>query len=274
VASVRFGTIAEVGPDGSSRELLQRHRSGISAVLGVRVDPRRRVLWATTSGIPQTEGYQTGDSAIAALLEIRPSDGAVLRRWDLPPAPHGHVLGDLAVGDDGTVYFTDSVHPYLYRLRSPQDTVERMTHGLFRSLQGMAPAADGRSLIVADYSHGLLLVDFAAGTVRPLDGDLQAASRGCDGIALAGNALIAVQNGVSPARIVRFDLDATHTRITGAALVARDSAQITEPTIGAVVEHRFVFAANSQWDEYTDAGVRKAGPPLAAPRLLAVSIDP
>src|SRR5437588_7288496 len=52
VASIRHRTILEHARNGEVRELLPR-RDDIGAVMGVRVDPRGGVVWATTAGIPQ-----------------------------------------------------------------------------------------------------------------------------------------------------------------------------------------------------------------------------
>src|SRR5262249_25380795 len=156
-----------------------RDQPGLGAIFGVRWDARRKVLWATTSGVPQAEGYAPRDSAIAALLEIRPSDGHVLRRFDVPPVTNGHVLGDLALGPNGDVYVTDSSQPFLYRLRPGADSLEAMTSPLFHSLQGIAPASDGRRVYVADYSIGLLSIDVATRTVTRVDDAPGSTSLGC-----------------------------------------------------------------------------------------------
>lgn len=169
IASVRHRTVAELSPDGRWRELWPRDVAGIGAALGVRIDTARRVLWVTTSGLPQMHGYLPADSAIAALLRVRIADGAIERRWNLPPVQGGHVLGDLAVAPGGDVYISDSGDPVLYRLRSGADTLERITSPLFRSLQGVAPTPDGRSVYIADYSHGLLRLDVATGRVARLE---------------------------------------------------------------------------------------------------------
>jgi sugar lactone lactonase YvrE len=270
VTSVRHGTIAEVNGDGRVREVVPRHSQHIGAILGVRVDPTRDVLWATTSGIPQLDGYQPADSGIAALLRVRISDGAIEARWDLPPVTGGHVLGDLAVGPTGDVYVTDSTQPVLYRLRAGADTLERFTNPLFHSLQGVAPTGDGRALYVADYSHGLLRVDLATGTVSRLADAPGSTSLGCDGIAVSGNTIIAVQNGVVPAQIMRYDVDPLGMRIVHATVLDRELEMAPEPTIGALAGDTFVYVANSLWEEFDDDGIVKQGAMLTRPRLIAV----
>ncbi|HEX4681579.1 MAG TPA: hypothetical protein VH277_02655 [Gemmatimonadaceae bacterium] len=272
VSSIRHRTIADVARDGTARELWPRDRAGLGAIFGVRVDTIRNVLWATTSGVPQEEGYVPGDSGVAALLEIRPADGSILRRWDLPAAPMGHVLGDLAVGPRGDVFMTDSNHPTLYRLRSESDTLESITSPLFHSLQGLAPTPDGRTLYLTDYSHGLLRVDLQSAAVKRVADAAGSTSLDCDGIVWYRGGIVAVQNGVTPRRIVRFVLDATGDRIERVDVVDRNVVVADEPTIGTIAGNEFVYVANGQWDKHDDMGRRVPHTELRPTILLAVPL--
>ncbi len=272
VASVRHRTIAEVVDGKVPRELWPRSRSGIGAVLGVRVDTARGVLWATLAGVPQMEGYIPADSSIAAIVRVRIADGAIERRWDLPPARLGHALGDLTIGPMGDVFVTDSYDPVLYRLRPGVDTLESIRHPLFRSLQGMAAPPNGTVLYVADYSHGLLRVDLETGMVTRLDDAPGTTSLGCDGLVWHNGAIIGVQNGVAPARIMRFVLDRTGVRIERAELLDRNTRVADEPTIGTIVGGEFVYVANSQWEKFTDSGARIPARRLTTPVLLGVPL--
>jgi len=218
---------------------------------------------------PTDGGIGPADSAIAALLRIDARTGRILRRWDLPVAPRGHVLGDLAIGPRGDVYLTDSYHPVLYRLRPGADTLEQISNPLFRSLQGMAPTADGRFVYVADYSRGLLRVRLADGDVRRLAG---VDTRGCDGIVLHRRAIVAVKNGTTPAGILRYVLNAAGDSIVATQLIDQNRVLAPEPTIGTMMGDRFVYVANSQWEEYDDAGRLKPGAHLTRPRLVAVPV--
>jgi len=274
VASVRHRTIAELRPDGSSRELLPRDARSLGAILGVRVDTSRGVLWATTSGIPQMQGYVPADSGIAALLRIRVSDGAIERRWNIRPVAGGHVLGDLVIGPRGDVFFTDSSDPVFYRLRPGSDSLESIRSPLFHSLQGMAPSSDGRRVYVADYSHGMLLVDLATRAVTRVGDAPGSTSLGCDGIIWDRGAIIAVQNGVSPARVVRFSLDAAGTRFTRVDVLDQNFAVADEPTIGTLAGREFVYVANSQWDKHDASGTPIPGKTLTPPKLLAIPLPP
>jgi DNA-binding beta-propeller fold protein YncE len=273
VASVRHRTIAEVGNGRVIRELWPRDAPGMGAVLGVRVDAKHGVLWATLAGIPQMSGYVRADSAIAALVRVRITDGRIEHRWDLAAAPLGHILGDLAIGSSGDVFVTDSNDPVLYRLPAGSDSLQRITSPLFRSLQGMAPVPDENVVYVADYSLGLLRVDLATNEVTRLQEPPGTTTLGCDGIVLDRGAIIAVQNGVSPARVMRFTLDPTGRRIARAEVLDQNIEVADEPTIGTIAGRSFVYVANGQWGKYTEDGRRIPERRLTAPLLIGVPLD-
>jgi sugar lactone lactonase YvrE len=273
VASVRHRTIAEIQSDGSARELWARDGATVGAMFGVRVDAAHGILWATTSAVPQMANYGAADSTIAALLRIRLTDDAIERRWNIPPAPAGHVLGDLAVGPNGDVFVTDSNDPVLYWLRPGADTLEQVRSPLFRSLQGIAPTPDGRLLYVADYSHGILRINLGTKAVMRVGDAAGSTSLGCDGLVWDRGAIVAVQNGVAPARIMRFVLASSGDRIAHAEVLDQNWEVADEPTIGTIVGKEFVYVANSQWEKYDAAMRRVPGKPLARPRLLAVPLQ-
>lgn len=274
VASIRRRTIARIGPDGRVVDFPKAPPTRLDAVLGVRVDAARGVIWATTRTLPTMADYQPGDSARARVWAFDLATGKTLGMAEAPRA-EPHLFGDLVVDAAGGVYLTDSESPILYRARLDGGTVvleERLRHRLFRSLQGVAVAPDGRRLYLADYSHGLLLADLQSGEVRTVAAPPGVSTLGLDGIALAGSAVIGVQNGFAPARVVRFRLAPSGDRVVALDVLDRHLPVADEPTIGAVVGNRFVYVANSQWEKYDDEGKRRPNATLRPPVLLAVPL--
>jgi sugar lactone lactonase YvrE len=270
---VRRRTVVEIDREGAVRNLgLSRH-DAVGAILGVRWDAARGVLWVTTAGLPQMSNFAPGDTAIAALLRVRVADGEVEARYDLPAEPQGHVAGDLAIGPAGDVFVTDSRAPVLYRLRPGATALERVTHPLFRSLQGAAPTPDGAALYLADYSHGLLRLELATGAVERLRDAPGTTSLGLDGIVWHRGAIVGVQNGVVPPRIARFTLDRTGRAFARVEVLDRALPLADEPTIGTLVGDDFIYVANSQWEKYDDAGRRRAGTVLAPTVLLRLPLQ-
>ncbi|MES2524267.1 MAG: hypothetical protein V4617_16335 [Gemmatimonadota bacterium] len=274
VASVRHGVVVERRANGRERRIPLDAAQREGAALAVRLDARRTHLWITTSGIGQSLGWTPADSGLAALLRVRAADGVVERRYPLPVVPGGHTLGDVAVSATGDVYVSDSNHPVLYRLRAGGDSLEAFRSPLFRSLQGIAPSADGSAVYVADYSHGILRFDPATGAVRRVSDASGTTALGIDGLVLHGRHLIAIQNGISPMRVVRLALDSTGMRITEALTLDRQAAPAGEPTIGAVAGDAFVYVSNSGWAHYDARGRRVAGTRLAPPVIRRLPLTP
>ena len=188
------------------------------------------------------------------------------------PSAAGHTLGDVTVAPTGDVFMTDSRDPVLYRLRRGRSVLEAYRDPEFRSLQGVAPAPDGQHVYVADYSHGLLRVDLATNAAIRLADARSSTSLGVDGLVWFEGSLIGVQNGIAPARIVRFFLDESGTRITRQEVLDRNTAIADEPTIGVIAGRSYVYVANSQWDKHDDHGKRVQGSVLAPTVLLSVPL--
>ncbi len=273
VSSVRHRTIYASGPTGT-RALWTDRRADVGAILGVFADPDGAHLWATTAGLPQMREYTPADSAIAALLKVRIADGAIVARYDLPASSAGHTLGDVTMGPSGDVFVTDSREPVLYRLVTGARELERFTDPLFRSLQGITPSPDGVHVYVADYSHGLLRVNLRTRAVIRLADAPSSTSLGVDGLVWYNGSLVGIQNGALPARVVRFRLDASGTRIMRQDVIDRNTGVADEPTTGTIVGNSFVYVANSQWEKHDDNGVRVPGTRLARTVLLELPLRP
>jgi sugar lactone lactonase YvrE len=272
VGSVRNRTVYVHDATGT-RALWSDARRDVGAILGVHMDPDGQHLWATTAGIPQMRDYTPADSAIAALLKVRISDGAIVARWDLPPSAAGHTLGDVAVSASGDVFTSDSREPVLYRLRRGAMELESFRDPQFRSLQGIAIPPDGRHVYVADYSHGLLRVDLTSKQVTRVADAASSTSLGVDGLVWYDNSLIGIQNGVALPRVVRFYLDRDGMQIVRQEVIDRNSDVADEPTIGVLIGDEYVYVANSQWEKHGDNGVRIAKVTLGPVRLLSLTLS-
>lgn len=273
VGSIRNRKVTRIRAGSAPEDLVRPGQDGLWSVLGVRADPPRGTLWVTTAAIPQGAGYLPADSGRSGIYAFDLASGRLKGRYLLPSTPAGHLLGDLVVAANGDVYATDSQDPVIWRILAGSDNVhEFMRHPLFRSLQGPALDPSGRTLFVADYSHGVLAVDLNTRQVRPLPAPPRTSVLGIDGLAWHGGALIGVQNGVAPARVVRLQLDPSLQRITAVSVLDRNRELAPEPTIGTIWGSRYFYVANSQWEAYDNAGRLRPGVRLEPPRILEIRL--
>lgn len=177
-----------------------------------------------------------------------------MRRTLPPPEADGQV-SDLALGPDGTLYVADPQTGRVYVLKSGSDRLERLVDvGPIASAQGMAVSSNGKSLFVADYRQGIARLDLATGGLRFLEAPQNLPLTGIDGLVLAGDSLVGIQNGLEPHRVLRLRLDPTGDRIVEGTILERGNPAFDEPTLGVVVGRDFYYVANSQYGVFGEDG--------------------
>lgn len=246
--------------------------SGLWAAMGMTVDAPRRRLWVATSAVDEmAEAATEGEKGRAGLVALDLETGKPVGRYVLA-TPGVHVLGDLVAAPNGDVYTTDSVSPAVYRLRKGGDTLEPIAAGEpFVSPQGLALSADGARLLVADYAKGVFAIALDSRRVRLLEAPRDADVLGIDGLYRAGNALLAIQNGTNPTRLLRLAIDGD--RIASVEVLDAGHSKMDEPTLGVVAGDRFFYVANSQGAAFAGG---KADPKvtLQDPVVLTLPIAP
>ena len=273
LGSVRQRRIVAIGAQGATRDFVATASDGLAGVFGMAVDAARRTLWVATTALPRMVAYTAADSGRAGVFAYDIDAGTLRRRLWVPRDSSAHTLGDVAVAPNGDVYATDSQSPWILKVPAAGDTLERfMTHPVFRSLQGMAIAPDGRTAYVADYSHGILRIDLVAHTVTPLLPAPGVTLLGIDGLYVRDGALVGVQNGVVPARVVRLCLDDAHALVRRIQVLDRNPDLADEPTLAAVVGDSLFYVATSQWEKFDDAGRHRPGTVLKPATVIGVAI--
>jgi sugar lactone lactonase YvrE len=243
--------------------------------MAISADSKRQVLWVTASAMPGFSGISKEDEGKAVLMEIDPTSGKVLHRFD-PGTTGPAVLGDMCVTDQGTVYVTDSIGGGVYRLHGDLQTakLEKIADGLF-SPQTPVLARDGKRLFVADYTMGIAVIDLPAADAAPnpsaklnyLPHPENVAVVGLDGLYRNGDSLIGIQNGTEPERIIRFQMNPAQTEITGDQVIHQIGQ--FDPTHAVQVDGWFYATAHAGWSKVDDStGQLKPGEKFTPPVLL------
>lgn len=244
------------------------------APLGMQADPARRLLWVATAGIPQMRNAEKDDLGRSAILAYDLDSGLLKRRHRLPDDGAEHLLGDLEVLRNGTIYTTDSKAGILYSLNSTSGKFTALTQpGQLASPQGLAISRDKKTLYVADYTQGLFAWDIEKESLSKLEVGEGISVYGIDGLYGHENNLVAVQNGIRPHRVVRFKLDETGRRVVHARVLAANLPEFDQPALGVVVGNRFSFVANSQWNRFDQNNKLPPKDQLRSPVVLRIALD-
>jgi streptogramin lyase len=271
VSSMRRRTIVRVDASGRVSDFIESGKNGIWSILGLALDSRRHLLWATTVANPMMAPVDSADAGKAAVLAFDLRTGHLMKRYAVP-GKEEHETGELAVDARGNVYVSDGHRGILYRL-APGDTVLEplVDDSELVSPQGIAVRDDGQ-LFVADYVRGIAIIDPASRRVRWLAHPGEAPINGIDGLYLDHGALIAIQNGTNPSRVVRLALDAALARVTTATTLEANTPLSNETNHGAVVGREFFFISGSDWDRIAPDGTVKPGAKLEPPIIARLAL--
>lgn len=276
VGSLHKRKIVRIDKAGKASDFTASGQDGLWDVLGLRVDPVARTLWAC-SAAGASAGEQDGASS---LFRYDLKTGKLLGRYDLPGRPR--LCNDIAPGRDGEVFVTDSKGGMLHRLRKQDGGDYRLETfvgpGTFIYPNGITVSPDFRKLFVADFKKGLSIVDTATAEVRPLPHPERVHVAGIDGLyfhrlASSGSTLLAVQNAAGAERIVRFRLNAALDAIESEEVLESRNPLFKIPTTGVLAGGALAVIANSQLDSLDEQGRLKPGADLKEPVILEIPAD-
>ena len=203
-------------------------------------------LWVTAAVIPQGAGRE-GPSALIA-FDLK---GRVRNIYPVPDEGR-HALGDLTVAPDGTVYISDGLDGSLYMLARGGRALTRLgARKLFKSPQGMALSADGKSLLVVDYALGLTRLDLATATFTPLKIPDGVNVKGVDGLArLPDGSFLASQNGTKVPHILRLIPSPDWSELFSADVIAADDPAVADPSLVLADGSGAYVVGISQWGSF------------------------
>ena len=271
LGSIRHGTLLRTGADLPPEVLSSPDTGGHWSVLGMRLDGRGG-LWFTSAALPQFSGLAAESTGQSGLFRLDLEKGVITHRALLPADGREHVLGDLVLSGDGTLYTTDSLTGMVYAyLPAEGQFIPLVKDGELQSPQGLSLDQSQHHLYLADYNHGVYRLNLDSRALHKLGATETVSLHGVDGLYRHGNSLIAIQNGIRPHRVVRWDLDDNGLNVTSASILAMNLPEFDEPTLGAVKGERFYFIANSHWNRFDRDN--KLPENLSGPVILSVPLQ-
>jgi sugar lactone lactonase YvrE len=220
-------------------------RPEIDSIGGLRVDAKRRRLWAVSGTDDRMDGYVKGEPERNALLEIDMTSGALVGQYPLHEEGR-HGVNDVAVDADGRPFATDTASGQIYTLAPDRRSLAPVFAGPpFNFPNGIAFDEAGRVLFVGD-ATGVHRVDPDRKTILRLTQPRGASLSFFDGLYVAHGRLVGVQIIAGPGRVVVGELSPSLDAVTAVAIVESDHPLFDGPTTGAVVGDELFVIANSQ----------------------------
>ncbi len=271
VGSAREGKVYVAETDGSIKPLASTDAdNGMWAVFDLAVDAQRGFLWVASSAVPHFRDYDAEkDMGRAGIFKFDLASGKFIERFLSPPMQSGQafMLTSIVVAADGSVYAADGVNRAIYQVRDGQ--FRRILHlPMLTSISALAISADGKKLYFADPQLGILGSDL--GTLKLFDVRVppKLTLEGIGAMAWYNDALIAVQPGMEPKRVMRLSLSPEGDAIAKVQPLAANDPQFDRPGAVTLDGASVYLVANDQKDNYDRFGLLKDKTRLQGTRVL------
>ncbi len=255
--SIHKRKIIRITRDGKVSDFIKAEEHGITSVFGLKIDTRRRLLWACASPMKEMQNYDS--TATSALYQFSLKNGKLLASYSPSDTLTGHVFGDVILDGNGNPFVSDSKNNIIYTIdREKGVLVPFFTSPEFWNLQGMTFSGDFQELYVSDYIKGIYVLDMRTRHLTPVKAAYAISLKGADGIYFYRNSIITIQNGVYPHRVVRHWLNESKNAFDRYTVVDNNHPAFGEPTIGTFDGNTFYYVATSQWNGYENGKVKTA----------------
>ncbi len=224
-------------------------------------DSKRGRLWVAADCPPNVRFIKACERG--ALIGLDPK-GRVRTR--IEPGVGTFHPGDVSAAN-GEVFVSDSQNGSVYRLTpNGRALMALVAPGTGKSGQGSALSADGKRLIVADYSQGITAIDLASGTRTLLPRQDGKPLRGVDGMVRCGDTWLGVYNGASPGGLLTIRM--REGGVEYGELV--EDLTFPDPTQIAFDGKRLLIVANAGWE----AALKSDAPRTEGAPIVAIPLGP
>ncbi len=252
LGSVMTGQVLEVDTEKKRFKpwIRPNGKNGLQSVHDLAVDARHKRLWLSSN---PGKRFRNPDGVEQPMLfAFRLNNGRFVSRHPLPDPERPHSLGAVTVDGDGNVYVIDRLGRAVYWLpkkKQKNGTPLQLLVALpaLEGLSGIAWMPDSDQLYVSDSTTGVLLIDRKKQQARLLKTLAPLVTTGIERLYALPGRLVVVQSGMSPQRIMRYDLNEAGDTIRSLRTLSSGQPELKLPMAGAVVGPHFYFAANAQW---------------------------
>lgn len=250
LGSIHAKKIVKVEEGGEVRDFVTPGANGLTSIFGIKVDSKNNLLWACSSPLPETSGFDSTMQSAVFKFDLRSAE--LLKKYS-PPDSKEHLFGDLTLSPSDEVYVSDSKTNEIFKIDPKTDQLVRFyTNDQFWNLQGITFSEDEKHLFIADYIKGIFALELKTMKLHEIGLPQGFSLKGVDGLTYFNNSLIAIQNAVTPMRVTQYHLSTERNAIHSARIIDKGHPAFNEPTIGCLSGKQFYYVANSLWSGYQD----------------------
>ena len=238
VSSIHKRKVVYVDEKGQASDFILSKQNGLGAVMSIKADSKTNSLWVASTITPEMMEYDS--TLTSAIYQFDANTKNLIARYEADIKAKGFFFGDIALSKTGEVFISDSQNNVIFKVNAQTKKLESYF------------SSDEKYLFVADYIKGIFRLTLSTKELIQLSVDAVVTVKGVDGLIFYKNSLIAIQNGVSPMRVMQLHLNESGDRIVSARTIDHNRPDFNEPTNGCLVNDTLYYVANSQWNGYDE----------------------
>ncbi len=275
LGSIYRRKILRIRRDGTVTDFVLEGEHGLGGVLGMKLDPKARELWANACNLGADMPMRLRDPATVGRAGVYRFDietGEPIDVYRAGGPDEGICRNDLTIAPDGSVYVSagpDGV--WLVDVES--GSVGPLRTGSDLWISGIAIGPSAATLYLANGSRGVAVFDLSSAEVRVVGLPRDATLNWIDGLYVYENSLIGIQNGLRPKRVVQGVLNATGDSVVSLRVLESNHPLYAGPTTGAIVGDTLFYVATPQIGAFDDRGELLPREKLEDNLILALPIQ-
>ena len=258
LGSIRKSKILKISREGEAEVFVQPIEGEDRGYLGMRIDLNRKILWANWHQDLKPNDPDPERQLWTGISKFDLESGQLIREYLIEKTDKNHLFNDVAITQDGTVYFTSFAYGMIYRIDSTEDEIEEflpMPEGVWNN--GIDITPDDRFLFVVG-SDRIFRVELETKEILELPAPEDEIVGWGDGLYFHDGHLVAItghREGEQVVnRVIKMRLSNTLDRITAIDVLEQDHPLYSNPTTGAIADDWFYYIATAQFEKFDEDG--------------------
>ena len=258
LGSIRKSKILKISRGGEVEVFAQSIEGEDRGYLGMRIDLNRRILWANWHQDLKPNDPNPERQLWTGISKFDLEHGRLIREYLIEKTDKNHLFNDVAIAQDGTVYFTSFSYGMIYTIDSVTDEIQeylRMPEGVWNN--GIDITPDDRYLFVAG-SDKVFRVDLESKELLEIPSPAEEVVGYGDGLYFHDGNLLAItihRDGEKLVnRVIKLYLSEELDRITAIDVLDQDHPLYSNPTTGAIADDWFYYIATAQFEKFDEEG--------------------
>ncbi len=269
ISSIYKRKIIAIDSSGKITDFIPSGFEGIQGVIGMEVDPERRLLWACSGWTGMKKPDKPMDE-YSGIYKFDLETGELIKNYLLKDTVD-RLINDVTIHSNGTAFITESLNGKVYMIKPETDSLELFIdsdHYYFAN--GITLSDKDEHLFIAHYS-GIDQVDLSNLKITRLKTPPNLTLSSIDGLAFYNNSLIAHQAGLGG--VYRYNLNNSMDSVITSSIIESQNPYFEIPTTGEITGDDYYFIANAQLRRFDEDGIIFPDEKLDSVYILKANLD-